>query len=320
MALACWMWALELLLESVESFSLQKLNLAAMCLGLSVVASLAFASPACALLSVFLVWFKNPRLSQASRLALPQICFLVAFILLVIPLNHADWKTLGVGASSLRQTINEMMALSLGTSTKGLASAIRVALSLAAVATACFALRYWRHREGALAVLTGATLPLTLALLLVAHRWLHTPFPQEGSIYLVPITVLSLATIILKRHSNTARSIFLAFSAVLLARYVGEIPFGMYQSGTQFAGGRLLAKTLRGYAGLGTVRIGVSLAAEPIMSYYRTRYRQGNWQPIDRQPLTAAYDYYVLTPDDAALVDQRHLHILYRDTGLTLAQ
>ena len=28
MALACWMWALELILESVESFSVQKLNLA----------------------------------------------------------------------------------------------------------------------------------------------------------------------------------------------------------------------------------------------------------------------------------------------------
>ena len=46
MALACWMWALELILESVQSFSAAKLNLAAMCLGLSVAASLAFAAPA----------------------------------------------------------------------------------------------------------------------------------------------------------------------------------------------------------------------------------------------------------------------------------
>src|ERR1035438_3565950 len=59
MALACWMWALELILESVESFSVQKLNLAAICLGLSVAASLAFAAPAIALLVVFLVWSKD---------------------------------------------------------------------------------------------------------------------------------------------------------------------------------------------------------------------------------------------------------------------
>ena len=106
----------------------------------------------------------------------------------------------------------------------------------------------------------------------------------------------------------------------MLARYVSEFPFGMYAAGSQFSGARTLAKTLRAKAGRGDVRIGASLAAEPIINYYRTRYRQGNWQPIERQPLTGVYDYYVLTPADAALIEQRHLHVLYRDTGLTLAQ
>lgn len=55
------------------------------------------------------------------------------------------------------------------------------------------------------------------------------------------------------------------------------------------------------------------------MSYYRTRYRQGNWHPIERQPFTGAYDFYVLTPVDAPLIQERHLHVLYRDAGLTLA-
>src|SRR5450759_5273017 len=59
MALACWMWALELILESTQSFSAVKLNLAGMCLGLSIAASLAFAAPACALLAVLLVWSKG---------------------------------------------------------------------------------------------------------------------------------------------------------------------------------------------------------------------------------------------------------------------
>jgi hypothetical protein len=44
-----------------------------------------------------------------------------------------------------------------------------------------------------------------------------------------------------------------------------------------------------------------------------------NWQPIERQPLTGAYDFYVLTPADAPLIEQRHLHVIYRDAGLTLA-
>jgi len=315
-ALACWMWALELVLESVQSFSAQKLNLAAMCLGLSVAASLAFAAPAVALLVVFLAWSKSAPVSGRT---LPLIVFLTAFVLLAIPLNHAEWKTLAVGATSLRQTINEITALSLGTSSKVVGAIARVALALAAFAGTAASIRYWRRRDGALVSLTGASLALTLVLLIAAHRWLHLPFPQEGAIYLIPLTVLIVTAMILKQHNKAAQIVFLAVSAVLLACYVAGFPFGAYAAARPFSGARTLAKTLRVKAGGGSPRIGVSLAAEPIMNYYRIRYRQLNWQPIERQPLTGVYDYYVLTPADAALIEQRHLHVMYRDAGLTLA-
>jgi hypothetical protein len=323
MALASWMLALELILESVQLFSLQKLNLAAICLGLSVAAALPFAAPAVALLAVFLLWSKTtggPGASACQFVNLALIFFLTAFVLLAIPLNHAQWKTLGVGATSLRQTINEITALSLGTSLKVIAAIARVTLALVAVAGVFASVRCWRRRDGALLALTGATLALTLVLLIAAHRWLHTPFPQDGAIYLIPLTVLPVTTAILKGHNKTAQIAFLCVSAVLLARYVSQFPSGMYAAGSQFAGARTLAKTLRAKAGHASVRIGASLAAEPIINYYRARYRQGNWRPIERLPLTGVYDFYVLTPTDAALIEQRHLHVLYRDTGLTLAQ
>ena len=323
MALASWLLALELILESVQSFSLQKLNLAAICLGLSVAATLPFVAPAVALLTVFLLWSKTTGGAGASAcqfVNLALIFFLTAFVLLAIPLNHAEWKTLGVGATSLRQTINEITALSLGTSLKVIAAIARVALALVAVAGVFASVRCWRRRDGALLALTGATLALTLVLLIAAHRWLHTPFPQDGAIYLIPLTVLPVTAAILKGHNKTAQIAFLCVSAVLLARYVSQFPSGMYSAGSQFAGARTLAKTLRAKAGRASVRIGASLAAEPIINYYRARYRQGNWQPIERLPLTGVYDFYVLTPADAALIEQRHLHVLYRDTGLTLAQ
>lgn len=322
MALASWMWALELLLESVQSFSATKLKLAGMCLGLSVSASLAFTAPACALLAVFLLWMGGAAEFRSHRLAMPLvvIVFLTAFVLLSIPLNHAQWKTLGVGATSLRQTVNEITALSLGTSLKGIAATARVGLALLAVAGVFASVRHWRRQDGAIIAFPGATLALTLVLLIAAHRWLRTPFPQEGAIYLIPLTVLAVTSIILKGNNNAAQIAFLSISALLLARYVTEFPFGMYAAGRQFSGARTLAKTLRAHAGRGNVRIGASLAAEPIISYYRTRYRQLNWQPIERQPLTGVYDYYVLTPADAALIEQRHLRVLYRDAGLTLAQ
>jgi hypothetical protein len=248
------------------------------------------------------------------------VFFLTAFVLLAIPLDRAEWKTLAVGATSLRQTINEITALSLGTSLKIIGAMARVAVALVALAGAAAALRYWRRRGGAFVVLTGGSLALTLVFVMAAHRWLHTPFPQEGTIYLIPLTALIVASVILKQYNKAAQIAFLAVSAVLLARYVAEFPFGMYAAGSQFSGARTLAKTLRANTRGASPSIGVSLPAEPIMSYYRTRYRQGNWQPIKREPLTGAYDFYVLTPADAPLIQERHLHVLYRDAGLTLAQ
>jgi uncharacterized membrane protein len=319
MALACWMWALELLLESMQSFSVQKLRFAAMLLGLSVAASLAFLAPAVALLAIFLARSKSGE-DATPGLSLSLIFFLTMFVLLAIPLNHAEWRTLGVGATSLRQTVNEITALSLGTSLKVLGVAARVALAVLALAGVVAAARQWRRKEAALITLTGGTLALTLVLLLAAHRWLHTPFPQEGAIYLIPISALIVTAAILKLHNKTAQIAFLSLSALLGARYLSEFPLGMYAAGSQLSGARTLAKTLRVKAGQRPVKIGASLAAEPILNYYRIRYRQGNWQPIDHQPITGTFDYYVLTAADGALIEQRHLQVLYRDAGLTLAQ
>jgi hypothetical protein len=285
-----------------------------MFLGLSVAASLAFLAPAVALLAVFLAW------TGASGRALAGIFFLTAFILLVIPINHAEWGTLAAGATSLRQTINEIIALSMGTSLKVVGAVARLGLALAAVAGMAAVVGYWRRPDRALAALSGGTLALTLVLLMAAHRWLHTPFLQAGAIYLIPLTVLSVTSVILKWNHKAVQIAFLGVAAVLLTRYAAEIPFGVYTAGRQLSGARTLAKALRGKAGQRAVRIGVSLAAQPILNYYRLRYGQGNWQSIEGGPLNGTYDYYVLTPDDAALIEQRHLHVMYRDAGLTLAQ
>ena len=100
MALACWMWALELLLESVESFSTQKLNLAGLCLGLSVAASLAFAAPAAALLAVYLVWSRGSGIPRIAARNLVLIALLTAFVLLVIPMNRRGVEDARLGATS----------------------------------------------------------------------------------------------------------------------------------------------------------------------------------------------------------------------------
>jgi len=318
MALAIWLLALDLILQATQEFSVRNLNLAAVCLGLSVTASLAFAAPACALLLVSMLWFSGERDSRGRRPYLPHLMFITLFVLMTIPVNRAQWATLGIGATSLRQTLNELTALSLGSSLKVLAAAVRIGLGSAALAGLGVALWHWRNRTSALLAITGAVLPVTLVMLLGAHRYLRTPFPQQGAIYLLPVLFLFLSAVFLKKQKSTAQIGYLVLAGLLLVRCATLFPFGPYAGGP-YSGGRTVAKMLRKTVGTGNVRVGVSRDAEAILNYYRLRYRQANWQP-DAKKLDAPYDYYVLTPVDAQLIEQRHLHVIYRDTGFALAR
>ncbi len=258
MALALWVLALDLILQATQEFSVRNLNLAAVCLGLSIVASLAFAAPACALLLIAMLWFRGERDERGRRPYLPQLMFLTLFVLLTIPVNRAQWATLGIGATSLRQTLNELTALSLGTSLKAVAGGARVGVALVALVGMTLALRHWRHREGALLAIAGALLPLTLGLLLGAHRFLHTPFPQQGALYILPILTLIVSVIFLKQQRKAAQVAYLVLSGVLLLRYATLFPLGDYAAGEHFSGGRALAKMLRKTTGTVIVRVGVS--------------------------------------------------------------
>lgn len=82
----------------------------------------------------------------------------------------------------------------------------------------------------------------------------------------------------------------------------------------------MLAKQLRAEIGQRPARIAASEAAEPVVNYYRTRLRQGNWERIERRSLPASSEYYVLMGPDRALVRERHLQVLYQDAGLILAR
>ncbi len=318
-ALAVWLLAFDLILQATQEFSVRNLNLAAVFLGLSMVASLAFAAPACALLIVAMLWFRSQRDAGGRHPYMPHLMFLTLFVMLTIPVNRAQWATLGIGATNLRQTLNELTSLSLGSSLKVLTGAVRVGVALAALAGIAAALRYWRQRAGAVAAVTGAVFAISLILLLGAHRYLRTPFPQEGGLYLVVLGALLFSALFLKQRSKAAQIVWLAVAGVVLVRYAGLFRFGAYAAGEPYSGGRTVAKMLRKTAGTANVRVGVSQDAEPILSYYRLRYRQANWQP-DAKSVDAPFDYYVLTPRDAALIEQRHLHVIYRDTGFALAQ
>ena len=297
MSLACWMWALDLVTAGGS------MNVAGALLGLSVAGSLAFLAPSIALMFACI--------GRRKLEYMPVLAFLVAFLLLLLPLNHAERDVITTGATSLRQTLNEMTAASLDTGNSVVAAMVRVATGVM-FAIAVFAL-FARKIE--LRVVAGSLVG-ALALVKIANLKVGSAFPQGGAIYLIPIVTLLIALLV--KEKGKAEIAFVVIAAVCCAHYADHFKLP-YRGEGDLAGGRDVAKVLRADVRGREVRVGVSPSAEPILRYYKWRYRQENWQQIEKLG-GGSFDYYVLTASDAKLVDQRGLKVLYRDSGLVLAK
>jgi hypothetical protein len=250
---------------------------------------------------------------RARDLWLPMIVLL--FVLLVLPLNRALLSDFATGATSLRQTLAELTALSFGAlpvNQRVLAAVLRIAAALLLVAGAAMVIR--RRRSGPILYLTTGTALFGFLLLLLAHAQIKTPFPERGAVYFIPI--LTLIGLSLVRRSP--KLLWVPAAACILI-YAAGLPAGAYLDGREFAGGRELAKALRADAGQRAVGVATSPALEPVINYYRARYRQGNWERIERKPPAAGYQYYVLTTADAGLVQAFHLRVIRRFPGMLLA-
>jgi hypothetical protein len=344
MALAFWMWALELMLEYLESgqpLVSQKLNLninmAAVCLGLSVASNLAFIVPAVALAFGFAVSLgtTGPARGLAhftQHFAIPA--FVTAFLVLVIPLDHADFATFNKGATSFRQTLYSITALSFFHSHTSslpavLATGVRVGLVLLVVAVVFAAAQILRRQEQgrveSLLVLLACTMPLTFVTLELAHRVFLVPFPVNGSaLYFIPAATLAGLALFIKVTCKLNRKPLelgtLIVAVLCIAGYLIQFNFRIYGEWPQYAEARTMVKAIRSDAGLRHIRVAASAGMEPVLNYYRARYRLGNWDAVNPKPMTGSYDYYVLTQQDAGLVDQRHLRLVLRGTNLILAQ
>lgn len=307
MALACWTWALERFVVYSEQHDPRKLNQAAILLALSVTACLSFIVPALGLgIAASLV---DRSRTVLRNIWLPMLVFL--FALLAIPLNRVLLTDFAHGATSLRQTLAELTTFSLGAAPIP-AAVIRVAIGLLVAAGAIVAFRRPKS-EPVLMLTTGAAL-IGLLLLLVAHAKLKAPYPERGAIYFVPIlTLIGLALF------REIPRILIPLAAACVLSYAVNLPTGPYLDGQEFTGSREIAKAIRRDAGQRRVRIAASPELEPIVNYYRTRYRQGNWERIGHKTPEPGYEYYVLTTADAGLVAQFHLQTIRRFPGLLLA-
>ena len=310
MGLAAWMWAFELVTREGDG-ERSKGALPGVLLGLSVGASLAFLPPAVALIIVAVL-----RRSPSFRYV-PHLAFLTAFVLLVLPVNHAEISVLAEGATSLRQTLNALTRASFGTGNAILAALVRVGflfLAAAGVAIAVFAAKSSR-----LVSVSGSALALSLVLLLAANRVAHTAFPLGGAIYLVPMTTLFIAGAVANWGDESVQFTFVALAALCVGGYVNQLRLP-YAGAEGVERARQVAQALRAEAGQSGVSVGASADAADVMRFYKWRYRQANWESIEELRPGAAYSYYVLTARDAGLLRERGLHVVYEDSGLLLAR
>ena len=309
MGLAVWMWALEVATRDEDAAGAW----VGVLLGVSVAASLAFAAPAIALI----VAIYARRRHRKPVPWVPQVAFLTAFALLAVPLNHAEMSVVTDGASSLRQTLNELAAASLGSGNAVLAAAVRVAVGI--LAATGLALGLFGRKAWGLIYVSGTSLVVCLALMLAAHRFAHAAFPEGGALYLVPLVSLFVAAMVSRWGSEAAQFTFVALAALCVGGYVNQLR-PAYRGATGVEGGRQLAQALRAGAQNRGVSIGASADAVPVIKFYRWRYRQANWETIEALRPGTSYSYYVLTAPDSPVVREHGLHVVYSETGLTLAQ
>lgn len=307
MALAFWMWALELLNPPVTA---RNLKLAGMCLGLSVASSLAFLAPSVALLVVA----PHPRSLRVNHFLIPA--FVTAFLILVVPLNHTDFATFNHGATSLRQTMNSLTALSLPVgraSWPALAAVVRIGAALVALATVLVAVRGTLDR---LTYILGCTMAVSFVALEVGHRVFKIAFPLgRSALYFIPI--LTLAGLCLVRRIGWKP---LHWAALLASGvYLFQFNVHMYGEWPEYANGRSLVKAIRKDAGPVPVRVAASPGWDQVLNYYRARYALGGWT-VQTGPGAGSFDYYVVNQEDARLMGEGHPRVVFRDGQVTVAR
>jgi hypothetical protein len=237
-----------------------------------------------------------------------------AFLILVLPLTHAEAANFYYGAQSIAGM--EQSLAGGGLAIRFLVPPLAL-LILAGAATA--AVRY--SRAPAL-LLLGATMTLTLAALVVAHAWFGVLYPMgRTGIYWPPLFSLAgvLTTAWLWRAKLPGKVAAAALGAVLVLSVglfaagfrTGQIPEWRYDAGTKRIVGLLRARHAAEPAR--RVRLGVTWLLEPSLNFYRQMYDLKWLAPVTRAGPDGDYDYYVTLPQDDAVVKRRALQPIYKD-------
>jgi hypothetical protein len=139
-------------------------------------------------------------------------------------------------------------------------------------------------------------------------------------LYFIPIATLAGLALAVRTNRGPLRVAAGLFAAILTAQYLTQFTVRVYGEWPGEAESEALVQALIRDAGGRPVSIAAGGAEEPVLSFYRERYHQKNWEPVERGLPEHDFGYYVLTAADTALVEKRHLRVIYKDLTLTLAR
>jgi uncharacterized membrane protein len=191
-----------------------------------------------------------------------------------------------------------------------------------AVIAAALALAWNLKRRSALvtAMLWGSGAVAGSILLHVAGGpLLGLPYPADRTgIYFPPLTMLSLVCVAeaVKRLPSPGRYAavpLVALSAFLAVQYMVQFNWDRFKVWPYDADSKRIVERLGALrTGRERLSVGLSWQLEPSFNFYRDT-RKLNWLPaFDRSGLGGDYDYYVVIPQDRAVIKERNLTEIFR--------
>ncbi|MGH9672014.1 MAG: glycosyltransferase family 39 protein [Bryobacteraceae bacterium] len=322
--------ALGLLFAGLVALSDGSLWTAGVAFGLSVAANLTMAFPVTAAVFLFGARFLRER-RFVDELLLPAV--VVAGLCLAIPLSNARPDQFYYGAKSLLETSESLVYGAfihrpdggfLGDMERFAPEARFLAHRVAPVVTVMLAIGalIWRER-------IAATFVVTLALLIAAHAAAGVLYPLGRTglhlLILALLGVVALVPLLWRRRATRPlaaipAAVALLATVVFMARWNVRV----YGDWTFNSATREIVETIaadRARRGLAAVTVGGSWLFEPGLNYYRHARKLEWMKPVVRGDAAGAFDYYVLMPEDKAVVERRSLRALFTDSrsGVVLA-
>jgi hypothetical protein len=322
-------------------------------LALSVASNLTLLFPGAGLAALFLSVLvvdsvrAGDRKTVARELSLLVDSFVVpgiatAFVILILPITKAGLEHFYVGAPSLTKGLRTLVALSLYhqpipwhsqlvESVFWLAERLLAPAVLIATLLACAVIfgRWLRgknfgdlERIDQFLLLGGGAMFTALFLTVAGHHLFGLLYPNgRTGLYLVPLFVLTALAVWKRIERHRLASIVLWLPLLLITllcifRFCIQFQTTQYGEWRYDAGTKSIINLIRARCPVQPeqkVRVGVNWKLEPSMNFYRELYDLHWMEPLDRKGPAGSFDYYVLLPTDAALVEKLNLSVIHKD-------